>query len=57
MHGCNLLLPSEYNLARARQERAKAAACHSDAVRRGHIELAEIFEARATAFERILLAD
>ena len=57
MHGCSLLLPSEYNLDRARQERAKADACVCEAGRRGHLELAAIFEARASAFERILLAD
>ena len=45
-----LLLPPEYNLARARQERAKAERAGSPANRQGHIALAEIFEARASAF-------
>ena len=57
MHGCSILLPSDYNLDRARQERAKAEACGCETRRRGHLELAAIFEARAGAFERILLAD
>ena len=57
MHGCSILLPSDYNLDRARQERAKAEACGCETRRRGHLELAAIFEARASAFERILLAD
>jgi hypothetical protein len=57
MHGCSLLLPSAYNLDRARQERAKAETCTCEASRRGHLELAAIFEARASALERMLLID
>ena len=36
-----------YNLRRAAEERAKAAAAPSERARRPHIEMAEIFEARA----------
>jgi len=36
-----------YNLRRAGEERAKAAATRSERARRGHIEMAEMFEARA----------
>lgn len=36
-----------YNLRRAAEERAKAAAAPFEPARRRHIEIAEIFEARA----------
>ena len=52
-----LLLPPEYNLARAREERAKAERAKSPANRAGHIALAEIFEARASAFETLALIE
>lgn len=50
MFGTTILLPPEYNLARAREERRKAASCVSPAAARGHIELAELFELRATQY-------
>ena len=50
MFGRSILLPPEYNLARAHQERAKAEACDSPARRQSHLELAAIFEERAGAY-------
>jgi len=50
MFGRTLLLPPEYNLARAHQERAKAEAAPCPQDRRGHLMLAEIFEERAGAW-------
>jgi hypothetical protein len=38
-----------FNMRRAEEERRKAAAAENDEARRGHDELAAIFEARAAA--------
>lgn len=50
MFGRTIILPPEYNLARAHQERAKADACTSEQERLGHLRLAEIFESRAEEY-------
>jgi hypothetical protein len=50
MFGRTLLLPPEYNLARAHQERAKAEAAPCPRDRHGHLVLAAIFEERAGAW-------
>jgi hypothetical protein len=50
MFGSTILLPAEYNLARASEEREKARLSLSPAVARGHIELAMIFERRAALY-------
>jgi hypothetical protein len=43
----SIVLPSAYNLARARQERGKAETCWCARTRRLHLEMAALFEARA----------
>lgn len=48
----DVLLPPEYNLARASEERAKAEACVSPLEKRGYLEMAAIFEQRAMAWAR-----
>ena len=47
MFDSSTLLPPEYNLARANEERAKAAACATPGERRRYLEMAAIFEWRA----------
>ncbi len=41
------MLPPEYNLRRAQEEREKATRCLDPEARRAHLELADIFEQRA----------
>jgi hypothetical protein len=45
------LLPPEYNRTRADEERAKAAASVSPGDRRGHLEMAAMFDWRAAAWD------
>ena len=51
MSNSDFLLPPEYNLARASEERAKAEACVSPMEKRGYLEMAAIFEQRAQAWQ------
>ena len=62
MFGRTIILPPEYNLARASQERAKADLAPCPEHREGHLRLAEIFEERVSAwraleFEAMLILD
>jgi hypothetical protein len=43
------MVVKRFNERRAEEERRKAAFADTEEVRRGHIEIAEIFEARAKA--------